>query len=571
MVLFTFLENMVAPVFYKLLYMSLTALVVGMIIILIRRFTDKLFSPFWKYAMWMLVLVALLMPWRPQSNLALMNTTARIQEVSFHNEYTEAQAEYHAALQEEPVGGEIIHIPSERLTEAKVKADSLHVKSLIFDSLLPALWLFGVAIIGLFMMFNGLRLGRKIKSSVFVAETARYENILQNCKMTLGIKRRVRIILQCYVKTPALFGLFRPKIILPEYAENLSDEHLEYVILHELSHLKRGDGIVNTLLLALQTIYWFNPLTWVLFKFIREDMELANDAAVLKGMGAEEQKEYSLSLVAVLAGYSKPALAPRLLCMVDSEKNMERRINMIKLSEFFKRRKLITAIAGILVIAITATLFLTVGEAKPNLTNDENALMVRNDYSILSTEEAASLSTEETTAGANMKAYDLEMFNIAARISSDRFLLVEKNMTMRQVMDTLGNTCHIMGQGPSAMYYIVDDAEPLKIDFVNMIDPYPFSGYEMKQYFNAYGAVTFKTIYRDDVKRLKKGMKIEDIVKELGNTIDVGSGRHVIKYSVWEGMSFTELTFNSGGGELPYTGEEICNLIFNESITEFEF
>ena len=357
----TFIESVVAPVFYKLLYMSVTALVVGVIIMLIRRFADKRFSPVWKYAMWGLVLVALIMPWRPQSNLAVMNTTERLQEVSFRGEYEVAQIEYREAQTAQV--GSIFQAPepSEQVLEAKAKVDSLHIKTLIFDCIIPAIWLCGVVMMGLFMLLGFLRLGRKIKSTTapFEAVQYRYESILQNCRQKLGIKRQVRIVMQGYVKTPALFGLFCPKIILPEYAENLSDEHLKYVILHELSHIKCGDGIVNTLLLALQTIYWFNPLTWLLFKFIREDMEIANDAAVLKNMGTDEKKEYSLSLVEVLAGYSKPALAPRLLCMVDSEENITRRIKMIKLGEFFKKRRLIIAVSGLLIIAITATLFLT--------------------------------------------------------------------------------------------------------------------------------------------------------------------------------------------------------------------
>lgn len=307
--LLTFFTNIVAPVFYKLLYMSITALSIGVIVMLLRRFADKRFSPFWKYAMWVLVLVALMLPWRPQSNLAVMNTTERIQEVSFRNEYTEAQAEYHAALQEESVQGNLLHEPSERLTEAKAKADSLHIKTLIFDCIIPALWLCGATIVGLFMLFSGLQLGRKIKNSTMPYEMVRYENILKNCKSKLGIKRRVRIVLQSHVKTPALFGLFRPQIILPEYVESFNDEHLKYVILHELSHLKRGDGIVNTLLLALQTMYWFNPLTWFSFKFIREDMELANDAAVLKGMSKEEQKIH-------LDDFLLQTLQPRLSCCI---------------------------------------------------------------------------------------------------------------------------------------------------------------------------------------------------------------------------------------------------------------
>ena len=86
--------NLIAAVFYKLLYMSVTALVLGVVTMLIRRFADRRFSPFWKYAMWMLVIAALLVPWHPQSKLAVMNNTERLQEVAFRAEYEAAQSDY---------------------------------------------------------------------------------------------------------------------------------------------------------------------------------------------------------------------------------------------------------------------------------------------------------------------------------------------------------------------------------------------------------------------------------------------------------------------------------------------
>jgi len=222
------------------------------------------------------------------------------------------------------------------------------------------------------MGIAAIRLRRRVRGSELPENVRRYEELLERCKRRLGVRRRVRVVLQSHVGTPALMGLLRPVILLPEYAAGMSDARLEYVILHELSHLKRGDGLVNALLLALRAVYWFNPLVWLLLKFVREDMELANDAAVLRGMGQEARKEYSLSLVEVLMGCGKQRHS--MLCMTDGKKNIERRIGMIQLGEFFKRRKWVIAAAGVLVIAGIAALFLTSG-VKPKQAGSQNALM----------------------------------------------------------------------------------------------------------------------------------------------------------------------------------------------------
>ena len=342
----------IGPVFYKVVYMSLTALVAGAAVLLLRRLADRRFSPFWKYAMWVLVLAALVVPWRPQSRAAVLAPAEAVEEISFREAYSQAQMAYSATLAQ-------AQATSPEIEAARKEATLLRAQTLAFDELLPLLWLCGTGGAATFMGIGALRLRRCIWRSQITGDTRRYEELLNRCKQKLGVKRRVRIVLQSHVGTPALLGLLRPAVLLPSYAASMSDERLEYVILHELSHLRRGDGLVNALLLALRAVYWFNPLVWLLLRYVREDMELANDAAVLRGMGSEAQREYSLSLVEVLMGCGKQRHA--MLCMADGKKNIERRIGMIQLGGFFRKRKWVIAAAGVLVIGAIAALFLTKG------------------------------------------------------------------------------------------------------------------------------------------------------------------------------------------------------------------
>jgi len=143
-------------------------------------------------------------------------------------------------------------------------------------------------------------------------------------------------------------------------------------------------------------------------------------------------------------------------------------------------------------------------------------------------------------------------------------------MPMRQVLDTLGDTWYVIGQASISLYYYVD-SNPLRIDFGSFSDPYPFSGKEMKQLFDSFGAVTVKTIVLDDLKRLKKGMTMDEIVETLGNTIETseeseiyGDGLRVVNYTVFCGMWNRNLTFSSTNGKLPYTGEEIYTKVQDE-------
>lgn len=215
------MANTVAPVFYKLLYMSLTSLSIGVVILLIRRLADKQFSPFWKYAMWGLVLAALIIPWRPPSDFTLMNTTEKVQEISFRDEYVRAQTDYDDQTRlYSMIGQEESAIPDPlgqiaEITEIKTEAETLHLKTLLFDNLIPALWLLGAVILGIFMILSALGLVRNIEKAKITTkteQTQRYEIVLQRCKEKLGIRRSVQVVIQSYVKTPALFGLFHPRL-----------------------------------------------------------------------------------------------------------------------------------------------------------------------------------------------------------------------------------------------------------------------------------------------------------------------------------------------------------------------
>ena len=53
------------------------------------------------------------------------------------------------------------------------------------------------------------------------------------------------------------------------------------VLLHELAHLKRHDLAVNWLLGLLQSVHWFNPALWLVFRRVRADREVACDELVL--------------------------------------------------------------------------------------------------------------------------------------------------------------------------------------------------------------------------------------------------------------------------------------------------
>lgn len=145
-----------------------------------------------------------------------------------------------------------------------------------------------------------------------------------------------RVYVSDKLDSPAVFGIFRPRIILPDfmlregeqrgdfYAKRLGeqrgdanarrpeqqrdddfdvmqseqiDDFLRLVLQHETVHIRRGDNFFRLLAAAICCIHWFNPLSWLFLKRFLEDMELSCDEAVLRKCGEEQKETYAEALL----------------------------------------------------------------------------------------------------------------------------------------------------------------------------------------------------------------------------------------------------------------------------------
>lgn len=105
---------------------------------------------------------------------------------------------------------------------------------------------------------------------------------------------RENIYLSEKVTSPAVYGILQPRIILPA---SWADRDWDLVLLHEQTHIRRGDNLWRMLAFALVAIHWFNPIAWVFLKMLLTDLELACDEGVLVKLGPDRRKEYALSLL----------------------------------------------------------------------------------------------------------------------------------------------------------------------------------------------------------------------------------------------------------------------------------
>jgi beta-lactamase class D/beta-lactamase regulating signal transducer with metallopeptidase domain len=109
--------------------------------------------------------------------------------------------------------------------------------------------------------------------------------------------------------SPMLFGLFRPRLLLPRHLRRFEASQQQMIIEHELTHLRRRDLYWMSVGIALQTAFWFNPFMWLLRGQLSWAQELGCDRDVMRGRPPTQRKAYAAALVAQLRLHARPAEA----------------------------------------------------------------------------------------------------------------------------------------------------------------------------------------------------------------------------------------------------------------------
>ena len=140
----------------------------------------------------------------------------------------------------------------------------------------------GTLILGiwLFLRLHSL-VGRQAQEAAAASLPQSFYNQLAGCASRLELRCIPRVVVTKRLATPAVFGVFRPVLLMPRgYLSKLSRRDTEHMLLHELAHIKRGDLIAHGLYMLLQIVYWYNPLLWLVRRQMHHLRELSCDATV---------------------------------------------------------------------------------------------------------------------------------------------------------------------------------------------------------------------------------------------------------------------------------------------------
>jgi HEAT repeat protein/beta-lactamase regulating signal transducer with metallopeptidase domain len=108
---------------------------------------------------------------------------------------------------------------------------------------------------------------------------------------------------------PVAFGLFRPRVLLPEGADQWPVELRRAILLHELAHVQRHDCATQAVAQLACALYWFHPAAWWAASRLRVERERACDDRVLAARTrASDYADHLLGMVRALRATRLAAL-----------------------------------------------------------------------------------------------------------------------------------------------------------------------------------------------------------------------------------------------------------------------
>ncbi len=293
-------------------------------LILIRMIMGRQISFRMRYALWLIVVLRLALPFAlPGSPLSIMNYVPSLQALfggeaespgtvkvrgagstavgqnGHGNELPSGQAEESTMLTVRQ-GAAIVRLDDTaqnrsmrqdtwNLQDGAMVGNALAERAVgakTLKSRLGIVWLIGAAVMSLYLLTVNVVMYRRLRRT----------RVLMNPADRSKGKRTLPVYYCEKLATPCLFGVCRPAVYLNDTA--LADEkNHAFALAHEQQHYRHRDHIWSFVRLVCLIVYWFHPLVWAAAILSAKDCELACDEGVTAQITKEECAEYGRSLL----------------------------------------------------------------------------------------------------------------------------------------------------------------------------------------------------------------------------------------------------------------------------------
>jgi beta-lactamase regulating signal transducer with metallopeptidase domain len=194
-----------------------------------------------------------------------------------------------------------LHRPAVTITPQPLE-DAPQSRTLSLPTAIMSIWALVALVLVAQQVLALVRMRRVIGRARPVYDGHRPE-LLDGVARQVGCRQRVRMVLSSELEIPAVYGCFRPVIVLPTSCRHWLADRFEAVLQHEMVHIVRFDWPLRTVARMARAFYWFNPLVWWAVRRLDLEQEMACDEEVLSlGSRASSYACHLLGIARTVAG-----------------------------------------------------------------------------------------------------------------------------------------------------------------------------------------------------------------------------------------------------------------------------
>lgn len=427
-------------IFMKIVHLSMLSSFISIAIIILRIIFKKIPRGY-MYVLWVVLLIRLLCPFAFTGSISIFNVIPKdVQNKIVIN------SDIEKVFVEEP-NIEIIDD-----SDLIVKSSIMNLKDI-----LSYVWVAGLIILVSYVMFKYIRLKFGLKFAT---------------KVNDKIYETDRII------CPFIMGIIVPRIYLPV---NLDIAEQEYILEHEMCHIKRKDYIVKFLYFIAVALHWFNPIIWISYFMMVKDMEMSCDEMVMKNYDKDIRKQYSSSLLSMSIKQSNFNF-----CLSFGESNVKERVkNVLN----YKKKNIIISIVLSVVILLVGVLFMINPKHKLSSVQNKNVeyVSLSHGYSVVLPSElegrvnmletpntiqiACGMVVEKQNAGGVLgKIYEVDKELYKDKSEFEKYIIEESPVKVKILEESSDK--YICYSPASDMQYLPEDKEVEKefIEITKVLD-----------------------------------------------------------------------------------------------------
>lgn len=253
----------------QIINMTLAASCAGCVVLLLRAVLRKVPSGYF-YALWIIVFLRFLCPFTLESAVSLI--PVRQDAVTYKSIVAAGINAYTGVSGALPADSVIRTIP------AAAGQMGMDYGNLLVGGF-TAVWLTGMLVFLAVALRSWLRLKKQVAEAVLLFSEG---------------KEQARVYESPQIASPFLLGFVRPAVYLPA---GMKEKEKQHVLAHEYRHIRRRDYLLKPVCFLAVMLHWFNPLAWLFFRYMTEDMERSCDDSVLRNMTAQERAGYAQTLL----------------------------------------------------------------------------------------------------------------------------------------------------------------------------------------------------------------------------------------------------------------------------------